>query len=393
MRKQICILLVLVLAVGLCAPAALAAGTPTVSISSGTVDPGGEVTLTVSMQDNPGVTAIMVYIYYDTSVFSVDPERDIQAAGPFHAEGGLLGNTIAASKKVGRFDGDQTQDGVLALWYNSSGLNSTCSGDVLTATLHANASAQPGSYTIGLGYSPRNTTDLYGKKVAVSTVPGTVTVSGSGGQATPVKPGPGGKPGSGSTAGPDDTAVLFSDIAGNWAEEYIKKAAERKLVVGDAGKYRPQDSMTRAELVTILWRANGSPKAKPSTFTDLTQDWYKEAVAWAQETGVVNGVGYGQFAPTSPVSREQLATILHRMAGSPRGMEGMLTGLYDQKFTDSGKLSGWAKASVYWTYYTEILCGNERLTVEGELAPQASATRAQIAVMIVRYLDRMEKGE
>ena len=69
--------------------------------------------------------------------------------------------------------------------------------------------------------------------------------------------------------------TVFKDIADHWAKEYILQASERKLVQGYNGLYRPDDSMTRAELVTVLWRAMGQPKpTQASTFTDLKQDWY-----------------------------------------------------------------------------------------------------------------------
>lgn len=405
MRKILSVLLAVVLAAGVCASPALAAETPTVSISSGTVAPGGDVTLTVSIRDNPGIAAMILYVYYDTSVFSMEPDKDIRASGTFASSGSLLGNTIARAKEVGRYNGDPEQDGVLAYWIDSSGLNVADDGSMMSVRFHAKSDAKEEAYEIRLGYSSVDTCNEDLGLVTLALEPGTLTVTGNGTQTNPGgssgdNPGgvsgnnPSGSSGStsGGQSGSNETVELFSDVAGNWAEEYITQAAERGLIVGYDGKYRPQDSMTRAELVTTLWRASGSPEAEPSAFTDLTQDWYKDAVAWAEQTGVVKGVGGGRFDPTGLVSREQLATILHRMAGSPTGMEGMLTGLYDQQFADSGELSDWAKASVYWTYFNEILCGNERLTAEGELAPQADATRAQIAVMIVRYLDRMEKG-
>lgn len=404
MRKFLCVLLAMVLAVGVCAPPALAAETPTVSISSGSVAPGGEVTLTVSIRDNPGITGTILHFFFDTSVFETDPEQDLRAVGDF-TSGMLVGNTLSLAQQNGYIDCPPGSQGALLLWFDLSGMDVQANGECFTVTFHTKSSAKAGEYRVELGYSQDNTRNADGEKIALATLPGTVTVTGSGTQTNPGgttgnNPGgstgnnPGGSTGNnpGGQPGSDQTVELFSDIAGNWAEAYITRAAERKLVLGYEGKYRPQDSMTRAELVTLLWRAKGSPEAKPSTFTDLTQDWYMDAIAWAEETGVVNGIGEGLFDPDGHITREQLAAVLHRMAGSPTGMEAMLTGLYDQQFTDSAKVSSWAKASVYWTYYTEILCGNEKLDASGELAPQADATRAQIAVMVIRYLDRMEKG-
>lgn len=185
-----------------------------------------------------------------------------------------------------------------------------------------------------------------------------------------------------------ETATLFTDTSGSWAADYIRQAAARGLIQGYNGLYRPDDSMTRAELVTILWRANGSPADGGASFTDLTQGWYLDAVAWAERNGVVNGVGDGRFDPNGHVTREQLATILHRMAGSPVGMETMVSGMYDLQFVDSANVSGWAKPSLYWSVFNEIYCGEADLSVGQMLVPKADASRAQIAVMIVRYLDR-----
>lgn len=404
MRRVLSIFLTLILVMALALPGASAAGTPTVSITSGEVEAGGEVTLTVSITDNPGIAATLIYIYFDTSVFAVDPDSGLYAAGSFRKDGGLIGNSIALAKANGRYDGDMSKDGVLALWYNGSGMNTTGDGKLLTVTLQALTGAANGSYTVSVGYSLEDTCNQNGDIVRLSTVSGTVTVTG-GVEADPgagTTPGTGGDPATpadpaipipGQTPGGGESTPAFTDIGGSWAEEYILRANASGLVNGyPDGTYGPGKTMTRAEFVTILWRASGSPKpAAPATFTDLTQNWYKDAVAWAQANNVVNGVGDNRFDPSGTVTREQIAAILHRMAGSPTGMEIAFTGIYNDFFADSSKVSGWAKASLYWALYNEIYCGEKTVKlVEGDLlAPGNAADRAQIAVMIIRYLDKV----
>lgn len=183
--------------------------------------------------------------------------------------------------------------------------------------------------------------------------------------------------------------VTFQDVTGHWAEEYILQAGDRSLVQGYNGLYRPDDSMTRAELVTILWRAEGEPEPKdPASFTDLTQDWYKKAVAWAEEKEVVNGVAPGKFDPNGKVTREQLATILHRLSGGASGFEMLFSSEYDKYLTDEEKISSYAKTAIYWCIFNEVYCGEASTEVGDTVAPKADATRGQIAVMIIRYLDR-----
>lgn len=183
----------------------------------------------------------------------------------------------------------------------------------------------------------------------------------------------------------------FTDVSGHWAEGYILQAVDLQLVEGYMGKYRPNDTMTRAEFVTILWRAVGKPE--PTTkadFTDLDlgQQWYHKAVAWAAENEIVGGVGNNRFQPNGAVTREQIAAILHRMAGKPAGMELLLTGVYDDIFEDSDNISTWAKDAVYWSVYNAILSGVASADVDTTLMPYQPATRAQIAVTIVRYLQQ-----
>lgn len=97
--------------------------------------------------------------------------------------------------------------------------------------------------------------------------------------------------------------------------EAVCYVTEKGLMNGtSASTFSPDAAMTRAMMVTILWRMEKEPAALKSNFTDLTADWYRTAVDWAAETGVVNGVGNGKFAPNATLSLEQLITILYRYA-------------------------------------------------------------------------------
>lgn len=373
-NRILCGLLALALAVSLVSPA-LAAGTPTVSISSGEVKAGESVTLTVSIKDNPGLATWILYIYYDTNVFEVDYSKKIRPAGAFREDGGLIGNSIEIAKGNGRYSGDAGKDGVLAYWYNSAGEDTVGDGDMLTVVLTAKKDAPNGTYPIGLGYSVKDVCNSSGERVFLQTQGGTLTVTGgtSGGTQQPE---------------PSVDPVTFLDVNGHWAYDYIEDAAQLGLMEGYQNLFRPDASMTRCEFVTALWRAMGKPAAsKAATFTDLDQNWYLVAVAWAQENNIIQGTGGTKFEPYWPISREQVAVILHRLAGTPTGMEMMLSGTYDNLFQDSGKLHSWAKSGVYWAVYQEVYCGTTSPNVGTSLAPTSDATRAQIAVMLVRYLN------
>ena len=196
---------------------------------------------------------------------------------------------------------------------------------------------------------------------------------------------------------PESEESAFTDIVGHWAESYIDEAAALGLINGMAeGIYEPNGTMTRAQFVTILWRSQGSPEPNgPSSFTDLgaNSGWYADAVAWAEQNSVVNGVAVGQFDPNGSVTREQIATILHRMSGDETGNGQQYASIYEQAFSDSATVGSWAKDAVWWAVYHEIWCGVNSPDVGSLLAPTQSANRAQIAVMMVRYLDYVEGVE
>lgn len=195
--------------------------------------------------------------------------------------------------------------------------------------------------------------------------------------------------------GESDSA--FTDTIGHWAESYINEAAGLGLINGMAdGIYEPDGTMTRAQFVTILWRSQGSPEPTgPSSFTDLgaNSGWYADAVAWAEQNSVVNGVAVGQFDPNGSVTREQIATILHRMSGAASGDGQQYASIYEQAFSDAASVGSWAKEAVWWAVYHEIWCGTNSPDVGSMLDPTQPANRAQIAVMMVRYLGYVEGVE
>lgn len=184
----------------------------------------------------------------------------------------------------------------------------------------------------------------------------------------------------------------FTDTAGHWAEEYFATAKERGLMAGyDDGRVGPEDNVSRAQFVQILWRSAGSPEpTKTGGFADVKPtDYFYKAVSWAEENGYVSGVGDSKFAPHDNVSREQIAVVLRQMAGGGTGAEQMYAGIYDKHFTDSTSTAFWAKDAVYWAVYSGVWCGKGAVEMGDLLAGPESASRAEIAVMVVHFQDKI----
>ena len=173
----------------------------------------------------------------------------------------------------------------------------------------------------------------------------------------------------------------FSDCTERWYHEAVDYTVANGLM-GGTGKRRfaPYDTMTRAMMVTVLYRAVGEPPiAEPSTFSDVpTGQWYSDAIAWAAVNGVVNGVTPTTFAPDSPVTREQIAVILFRYAKAEVVKESS-----SSAFPDADKVSGYAVDAMNWAVAEGLIAGSE-----GKLLPQDSATRAEIAIILMRLLEK-----
>ena len=193
---------------------------------------------------------------------------------------------------------------------------------------------------------------------------------------------------------PDDKPVEtieFSDVSpAAWYAGAVDYAVSNKLMNGmGGGKFEPNGSMTRAMLVTVLWRYAGSPAEGTNGFSDVPNgDWYTQAVAWASKNGVVNGVGNGRFDPNGKITREQMAVILFRYANQ----QGINTGKRGDfgKFADANKVSSYAVDALQWAVAEGIVGGSS----EGGkllLNPQGNATRAEVATILMRFLENVMK--
>lgn len=148
------------------------------------------------------------------------------------------------------------------------------------------------------------------------------------------------------SAAPEHACAGYTDLTNDWARAGICYVIDHGIMTGtDTNVFSPNLSMSRAMLVTVLWRIDGSPAAAAADFTDVAGGtWYGNAVAWAQETGVVDGYPDGTFAPMKAVSREELATILYRYA-EVSGLD--ITAADDlSAFADSASVQPYARAAM-----------------------------------------------
>jgi len=183
----------------------------------------------------------------------------------------------------------------------------------------------------------------------------------------------------------DDTPVCqFRDVATTaYYYSAVQEMADRGLFNGvNRYTFQPDGTMTRAMLVTVLWRLAGQPEvAGSSVFTDVASDsYYAEAVAWAYEKGITKGVEDTLFAPNSTLTREQLATFLYRYAEKMGYNISASDKLRD--FTDVSQASSYAVTALRWAVGAGIIKGIS----ETALSPGGSALRCQMAVMLSRFI-------
>lgn len=180
----------------------------------------------------------------------------------------------------------------------------------------------------------------------------------------------------------------FTDVSENdWFYDSVKFVNEEGLFTGVTNtQFAPIDTMTRAMMVTALHRLEGKPKASASKFTDVPSgEWFTDAVAWASENKIVNGIGNNEFAPNREITREEMAVIMYNYAKS-KGLDVSAKGDLT-KFSDSVKISAWANEAISWSVGAKLISGKGNEI----LAPNENATRVENAAILQRFINILVK--
>ena len=380
----------LLLAVQLLTPLACAAGaTLKLTAPDKLPDVGQTFTVTAELTGNTGLAAVQLSLGYDDSV--------VECTGI--ENGALIAGMLAASNPYA------TRDGVGAILAAATTTAVKTDGSLAVFTFRVKAA---GDAKLTLADALLSDTD--GKALPLSySLPaliaqGSGSDSGSGSGSDTEKPGTDNKKSEDDKKSEDEDkpedeekpaddaqeevkSGSFRDVTStHWAFASVERAAELGLVTGYSdGTFRPDTPVTRAQFVLMLWRMCGKPAAaKAASFADASADWYQDALSWAVEKGYVNGLSDTRFGPDVPITRQQAMAILFRLNGGQSGTELTLTGIYEQTFADSTTIAAWAKDATWWAVYHELVSG-----VGGSrIAPEANASRAQIAAILLRYADQ-----
>lgn len=178
----------------------------------------------------------------------------------------------------------------------------------------------------------------------------------------------------------------FTDVKENdWFYDSVKYAYENDLMKGISNtEFAPDSEVTRAMFVTVIYRMENEPQTGKCAFTDVESgSYYENAVAWANENGIVSGISEDCFAPNEPITREQMAAIIYRYAAF-KGYD--ITTSSNTSYTDNDNISDYAKDAVIWAAEKSVMTGN----TDGSFAPKANTTRAQVASVFMRMVENLK---
>ena len=190
-----------------------------------------------------------------------------------------------------------------------------------------------------------------------------------------------------------DVTQMFTDVEKNWAYPGIQYCVTHGIMggMGD-GTFAPTGTTTRAQIVQILYNLEGTPAVSGTTpFTDLTANWYKPAILWAYQNNVVAGTSPTTFDPEGPVTREQIAVILTQYMFHVLKMERTWTPADLSAFPDGANVSGWAKEAMQDAVALGLINGTKASDGLVYLDPQGSATRQQVATILMNFCQNVKK--
>ena len=190
-----------------------------------------------------------------------------------------------------------------------------------------------------------------------------------------------------------DVTQMFTDVTKNWAYPGIQYCVTHGIMggMGD-GTFAPTGTTTRAQIVQILYNLEGTPAVSGTTpFTDLTANWYKPAILWAYQNNVVAGTSPTTFDPERPVTREQIAVILTQYMFHVLKMERTWTPADLSTFPDGANVSSWAKEAMQDAVALGLINGSKAPDGTVYLDPQGSATRQQVATILMNFCQNVKK--
>lgn len=380
----------LLLAVQLLTPLACAAGTTLkLTAPDKLPDVGQTFTVTAELTGNTGLAAVQLSLGYDDSVVECTGIENgalvagmLAASNPHATRGGVGAILAAATTTAVKTDGSLA---VFTFRVKAAGDAKLTLADALLSD--TDGKALPLSYSLPALIAQGSGSDSGSGSGSDAEKPGTDNKKSEDDKKSEDedKPEDEEKPADG--AQEEVKAGSFRDVtSAHWAFASVERAAELGLVTGYSdGTFRSDTPVTRAQFVLMLWRMCGKPAAaKAASFADTGADWYQDALSWAVEKGYVNGLSDTRFGPDAPITRQQAMAILFRLNGGQSGTELTLTGIYEQTFADSTTIAAWAKDATWWAVYHELVSG-----VGGSrIAPEANASRAQIAAILLRYADQ-----
>ena len=190
-----------------------------------------------------------------------------------------------------------------------------------------------------------------------------------------------------------DVTQMFTDVEKNWAYPGIQYCVTHGIMggMGD-GTFAPTGTTTRAQIVQILYNLEGTPAVSGTTpFTDLTANWYKPAILWAYQNNVVAGKSPTTFDPEGPVTREQIAVILTQYMFHVLKMNRTWTPADLSAFPDGAQVSSWAKEAMQDAVALGLINGTKAPDDKVYLDPQGSATRQQVATILMNFCQNVKK--
>ena len=190
-----------------------------------------------------------------------------------------------------------------------------------------------------------------------------------------------------------DVTQMFTDVTKNWAYPGIQYCVTHGIMGGMGnGTFAPTGTTTRAQIVQILYNLEGTPAVSGTTpFTDLTANWYKPAILWAYQNNVVAGTSPTTFDPEGPVTREQIAVILTQYMFHVLKMNRTWTPADLSTFPDGANVSSWAKEAMQDAVALGLINGTKASDGLVYLDPQGSATRQQVATILMNFCQNVKK--